>query len=88
LLGLNHAEEISKYFCFSPSSIQVVKLMREEGFSLPLSFASNKGFRRIKKYFCCSQSSILLAKLISVERKEDGFSLLLLTAYSLFRIQL
>jgi hypothetical protein len=35
-----------------------------------------------------SPSSLLVVKLISVERIEDGFSLPLLTACSLFRLQL
>jgi hypothetical protein len=46
------------------------------------------GLEEVNKY--SSPSSLLVVKLISVERKEDGFSLpcSLLTACSLFRLQL
>jgi hypothetical protein len=44
-----------------------------------------KGLEEVNKY---SPSSLLVVKLISVERREDRFSLPLLTACSLFRLQL
>jgi hypothetical protein len=47
-----------------------------------------KGLEEVNKYSLFSASSLLVVKLISVERTEDGFSLPLLTVYSLFRLQL
>jgi hypothetical protein len=46
------------------------------------------GLEEVNKYFLFSPSSLIVVKLISVERREDGFSLPLLTACSLFRLQL
>jgi hypothetical protein len=47
-----------------------------------------KDLEEIKKYSSLVSSSLIVVKLISVERKEDGFSLPLLTACTLFRLQL
>jgi hypothetical protein len=47
-----------------------------------------KGLEEVNKYSWFSPSSLLVVKLISVERREDGFSLPLLTACSFFRLQL
>jgi hypothetical protein len=44
------------------------------------------GLEEVNKY--PSPSSLLVVKLISVEKRKDGFSLPLLTACSLFRLQL
>jgi hypothetical protein len=45
-------------------------------------------FRRIKKYYTFSPSSLLVVKLIFVERMDSAFLVSLLTACSLFRLQL
>jgi hypothetical protein len=47
-----------------------------------------KGLEEVNKYSYCSTSSILVVKLISVERMDSAFLFPLLTAYSLFRLQL
>jgi hypothetical protein len=73
----------------------------ENGYSLPtqwlfvgwddfssLVLLELKGLEKVSKYSSLVSSSLLVVKLISVEREEDGFSLHLLTACSLFRLQL
>jgi hypothetical protein len=47
-----------------------------------------KGLEEVNEYSYCSLSSLRVVYLISVERKEERFSLPLLTVCSHFRIQL
>jgi hypothetical protein len=53
-----------------------------------LVFLQVKGLEEVHKSSYYSPSSLLVVKLFSVERREDGFNLPLLTACSLFRLQL
>jgi hypothetical protein len=46
------------------------------------------GLEEVNKYSCFSPSSLLVVKLISVERMDSAFIVALLTACSLFRLQL
>jgi hypothetical protein len=47
-----------------------------------------KGLEEVNKYSYCKPSSLLVVKLISVERMDSAFLGALLTACSLFRLQL
>jgi hypothetical protein len=47
-----------------------------------------KGLEEVKKDFVSSPPILLVVKLISVERKEDGFSLPFLASYIIFRLLL
>jgi hypothetical protein len=47
-----------------------------------------KGLKEVNKYSCFSPSSVLVIKLVSVERMDSAIIFPLLTACSLFRLQL
>jgi hypothetical protein len=53
-----------------------------------LVFLDLNGLEEVNKYSCFLSSSLLMIKLISVERMDSAFLVPLLTACSLFRLQL